>query len=1201
MPIFALPTIYYMPLDRYAHYDGAPLTEGPNAVAELRHLLIGNSDLKLKLIKEPTFLDWFSDQLKSSVHTLIASDAPAKAQVYDLHSKIVILRILVKFASSQPELASGVPFEGCTPLLSRLLQYVTDVYIPQLVDSRSSGEPEYAALFEDLICNCFHVILGYANMLKLNSDETAIEAIWKLLTVLLILSEDRSKDLFILKRVVIAGFKVIPFCLERGPRDSKYEYAEALLSVALRKLHNEFSSIYAFYFPNADANELSVLAVTSAPAPNVIPEKRLLEETFDFALMTSLMTGVAQILNYFKEHGARPLVSPGATKFFASPKLYFCMLFLLGCDNSNILNVATLNLIRFYLSSHLDEPDANEGLAYTIFEKLFPRIIELLDNDYTDNMLSNDPIAKYLQLPVAVLSDLCLKYSGICVQLRNTNVDYRIMQEVENLFKRVSIFQQLHKLKVSSEKGAKLADFTVLRKAPESVLGTDETLASQDAQMSTISNYMLLLSEFTNSNEDFRRRITGYHSARTNKPGPNFLCVMIFEIVDNYRFLVQQMLLSYKLFGQWQSQKIARDEDLLAWFGSNIGVLYTLLDQPIYTNTLYLIRSLSRSVSTLRTFFVDCNSIRSSFVAEEPATVVPATKSDSIIDIVTARYDREISFDRHGSFVSSLLDIMSKFEELHTGMQFFTLLNSDHNNQRNQFRKSICVKKVMVLASIANFVLDFTSFRYEIVNHGTFLRDLAHILKVSIKAKEEYNRLKESDTNLRESAFEHLRVQLGVLQVIKNYLYNESEENRKFVWDFVPLSTIFEMSLYGICVPSEEDAELHGIQLQIKVISFEIMRNLTAASAYFSEAIKELYLEYAKQQQRLGTQIPATWNEYLVQNLLSYDLFVDVALDETDEKFFKNDEFLLRLIKVPEYVQLVIAINYLEDHRYTNISSFYKSNFPHKNLLSVWKRLLEVRLLDKLENEICGSNTNQKVRLSNQLSEIKVSVDWILINLTWKEEDYGYQMPDKLNFRLLDTVLSNIEGNSSSNLFTSSNIVIEESEEEDEAEGEPVTQRALSDDDTILSPEARARLLHKQGFSSILQRNIYDMSTPRSRQAKVGRRSPLERFDHLNSNDLFEKTKTAHYQIISLASGRQREQKTFRLTPHADPDEKHPLRRSSNIISSRDSVRIRRDVNRGGEGFGYGSDEEYLDAGEPEATAAPAADDADDIDEHWIG
>lgn len=1207
-----------MPLDHYAHYNGVPSDENskfPNAIAELRLSLIGNKDLKNKLVRDRLFLKWFQGQIKVSIDNLTSMELPLVQAVSDLRTKVVILRVLVTFAE-QSHVEDIGSMESCVPFLSELVKYVVQQFIP--LCSENKVKDGVSEILEAVVCDTFHIIVVFANILKDLSESVSFDCIWKLTVTLLVMAENRRPEQMKMKHVISAGLNVIPFCLDKGP-SSTAVYAEGLLAIVLKRLLLECSNIHNFYFLGLRSELVDPLA--EDVAPSLVPDKKVLQENFDLSLITALMVSASQLLNYFKDHGSPMATSAVESEFFSSRKVYLCLLLLLRCDDCNLLNVASLNLIRFYLAALLANSDASaERLVYANFEKLFPRIIELLNYDYHSALVA--PIPKYLQLPVSILSDLCLKYSGICVHLRNTNVDYKIMRELETLFKQVSIFGQLDALKSNSEKGTKLADFTSLKKQSlefdKDALYPKQLL--QSIQLDEISNYLVLLSVFTSSNEEFRRRITGFLSSKDPKTlRPNFLCLMIFEMMDNFRFLVQQMVLSYKIFGQYtQVQLRADDGKFLSWFGSNIGVIFTLIEHPIYSHTLYLIRSLSRSVSTLRTFFVDCNSIHSVFDVDEMRTENGedvASKRDNIVEIVASRYNRDTSFKRRGSFVSSLLEVLGQLNYVHQVMQFFGSAKSDFRSHRNQSRKSICIKKVILLASIANFTLDFSSFRYEIVNHESFLRDLSVLYKNAVKAKQDYDASSTGNDELREIAYEQLREQLGVLQVLKNYLYNENEENRKFVWDYIPLTMIFDKSLYGLTMPAEQDKELHNLLLQHKIISFEIMRNLTAASAYFSEIIKESYEEYLRQKSEL--QIPTEWNDYLLGNLMCYGLFVETDKEDqaTNSIFFNDDEFLFKLLKDPDYVRLVVGVNYLEDHRYTNLPTFRKSDFPIPSLLNVWKRFLEVNLLERLEFKLCGLNVNQRVRLSNQLIEVKISIDGIIINLTWKDDDYGYQMPDKVNFRLLDTVLGrNAEGNSSCNLFTSSNIVIEDSDEEDEEDGEPIADPVSLDEDSVLSPEERAKILHKHGFSGILQKLIYKMSTPKYHARGSNKRSPLERFDNLNANDLYEKSKTAHYQILSLVSGVIPDQsQPFRAQQHQKKEERHPLRRSSNIINSREGARIRGEVNRGGEGFGYGSDEDYLHNEEPneeeeeeveddnaEESPNTAEAEEEDIDEFWI-
>lgn len=1165
-------------MDDYANHHGEPNEPlSAESIANLRLALTGNNELKLRLISDESFLKWFAKQLHQSLDKFVASEWPQLDQINEMQEQVIVLRILVTFAGLSP---LGDSYRGPdiknlrfgVPVLSNIIKYVLEVALPRLVASETGNDLLIADAVESMVRDAFHVILVFANVLKQALEDVAFGTIWRLLTALMVLADGpNTSSSPHMERILVCGLELIPYCLERGPREDTLTYAEAMLAISLARLHEELLLLQDV--STLEAGEIrSLIPNSQAGATYSNGHEGLYPQKADLGSLTALTVAVVQILNYLKESGKRT-VPQIEQNFFASPEVHRRILLLLKYDGRKLLNIAALNLVRYNLAFLDQDSEFSQESVSSIFEKLFPRIIQLLEFEHS-SVLSH-PVPKYIELPVSILSDLCLKNPEICVHLRNTNVDFKIMLELEKLFGQVSFFRQLHALKSATQVGTKLADFTTLRNNATDHEGDPDHLL-QESQLEVISNYLLLLSVFTSSNEEFRRRITAYKNDQTTKAGPNFLCLMVFEIIDDFRFIVEQTILGYKVFAQLQ-QLLLTDVRVLSWYGSNMGVICTLLENSIFSNTFYLIRSLSRSVSTLRTFFVDCNSIKSTFDKESHLTEIQKADhintNESIVDIVGAGYDRELSFDRKRSFVTSLLEILSLLEDVQVVVNYFLSLKEYFRSQRNRSRKALAVKKVILLASIANFILDFSSFRYGIINHETFLRDLAVLYMSAMKAKQIYDLSESKDVDDREATYEQLRIQLGVFQVVKNYLYNENEENRKFVWDYIPLSMIFDKALYGVITNAENDLELHKLLLLHKIIAFEIMRNLTAASSYFSEAIKESFLSYASEKRLEGQHyVPESWNDFLYENLMCFDLFVDLTGDKelNEKRFFSDDEFLLTLIKDENYVRLVVGINYLEDHRYTNISTFRKSDFPRANLLDVWKRFLEVKLLDKHENKICGLNLNERVKLSNLVSEVKVSVDWILINITWEDDAYGFLMPDNVNFRLLDTVSSNAQeshasGSGGNNLLTPNNIVIEESEEEDDGSqtGSPASLEVhVGDDNGVLKPQARAKILNKHGFSNVLQRLIYDMSTPKYEPTRNNRRSPLERFDNLNANDLYEKSKTAHYQIISLLSGTQQGHGKHRGSQHYNVKQKHPLRRSSNIINSRDGERIRREVNR---------------------------------------
>lgn len=1188
-----------MPFDVH-HIE--PETSYDTVLRSLRKAIIGNADLKARLTAAHDFLWWLETHTRSSLDDLVgfsssetrganprgianseprvsgsgtANRVDALAAFCD---RLELLRLLVS-SEAPPD-----GFSWSIPLLARFLDYLAETSrLPAAAVEAEEDMLDHAAEIT------FGLLLVFANS-HLNLAP-AHQLFWRLITPLVSLAVHHNVP-YSMQRSVIGGLALVPVFLETSSRAETAEGVELLLTVALKYLLAEFGAISAGHMSEDTLQPFM---------PNTVPELSHLDTFANLPMLSSMVVTAAQLLNYLNHEN----VSDTEKDFFAAPETYFCMVSLLHYNGMHLLNMAMLNLFACYLVNILADADSQEELATTIIENLFPRIIELL------SVLDDVAVfPKFLELPISILSQLCLRYPGVCSYIRNTNVDVQIMLELQKLFTGSEFLKQLHMLKLSSCGGTQLVNFDDLKKATDSSLSSR---GAQAAQLDLIANYLLLLSVFTSSNEEFRRRIATYTDERQDKNSVNFLGLMIFELVDNFRFLCSQMSLSYSVFGLYQkTPQNQHPEEFLNWFGSNVGMIVSLIDHPVYANAFYLIRSLSRSVSILRTFFIDCSSILSPFDRETPQkSENPSLVSGSIIDIIAANYDKDMAFDRKGSFISSLLKILNVLNNVYRSMIYFSMNMGKGRSSKKFYSEANSSRTVILLALLANFILDFTSFRYEIVNNDTFLRDLSLLYKRSSEVKRSYDYSEEKPLDLRNTAYELCQVQLGVLQVIKNYLFNENEENRKYVWEYIPLSVVFEKSLYGIIVPASEDYEIHRILLQHKVIAFEILRNATASSTYFSERMKELYLEFVISLQQEGIcYIPSTWNEYLVSNLLSYDLFVTVPNDKqtAESRFFNDKEFFLRLMADPDYVRLIIGINYTEDNRFTNCSVLRKSDLPHVRLLDVWKRLLELELPKQFKNKLEQISPSQAVQLANQLNEVKVSVDWILINLTWKDQEFGYQIPDKVNFRLLDTVRGS-DGSNSNSIYATTNIVIEDSDEDNddgdqegranEMESDTAEDRTESqnvDEDVIVSPEDRARILYKHGFANTLQQLIRAMGAPKFNDGQVAL-GTMERFNHLNANDLYEKSKTAHHQIILLVTGLLTDaERQFRL--HERMGDKHPLRRQSNIISARDGLRARQEIQETADEVMFEQDREDDESNETDENNNTEPD--ADLDDYWI-
>lgn len=1082
--------------------------------------------------------DLFWDQFHGELQRAIADHS----NISKLRALITILKIMVAYFElhSDPTLSySGLL--KCIAVLSELLNG------PAADDHNN----------DSLVCDCLEVLLTYANVLNRQLELLSFMCIWRIMSLSLIAESPTQ-------RLLTTCLKLLPFCLSSGSTQLTALHVPVVRDLLVSRLE-------------------VVLYTMNGEKPGKLASD----------LLTAILVGTAQVLNFADK---LPVVAL-AKNFPDSASFLGKLQSVLLKESRPLLNVAALNILRYILMGSAAKASHSGKTVTATFESLFPRIIELIENKFL-----NKNLPAYLYSPESILSDLCLDQSSFCNLLRNSNLDFRIMNELERLFISTPLFRQMNELKVANRDLGSLADLTSLRRvASDSEHSPGLSQIPLANNLDAISNHLLLFSVFTSSNEDFRRRVTSFNSGDP-KQNPNFLSLLIFQLVDDYLFLLGQIINSLQAFRQYQ-QCQSDDPQFLVWFGQNLGVIITLVEHPIFTSTLYLIRSLCRSVSTLRNFFVNCNSILSVMHPDEDSTEGSlSVHHHNIVEFLRSRYDKEMPFNRKGNFISNLLDIMACIKSAEKALSYFSSSRSNAI-QQVETRKAFCVKEVVLLASIANFMLDFSSFRDEILSHETFLRDLASLffgaLRVMAGATSGHV---PSEPDIFH---EQLQIQTGVMKVLKNYLYDESEEDRKDVWDYIPLLAMFEKSLYGTAGPCEAEQSIHEMLLEQKVISFEIMRNLTVASSYFSESIRESYLQYAHLNPFGDHEVPLTWNDYLVGNIMSYELFLDADSDEdiSVDRFFNDDAFVLRFVLNHSYMRLVVGINFLEDHRYTNIATFRRVDFPEEYLLRIWRRFLQVSRLEQYEQELCGNDVAKRVSLANQLSEIKVSITWIVINLTWKDDGFGFQIPDKVNFHLLDTVRA--RNTLTLNQFSAANIVIEDSDEDDASDGhaDDAEAQAQSVASATITPEERARILHKFGFTNVLKNLMHEMATPKDSHSSNRLKGPLERFDHLNANDLYEKSKTAHTQMVSLLSGTQRASRSGHISGSRFL-ENHPLRRLSHVINSRDGTRP--DVNRGGEGFGYGSDEEYLNASEQierglgVTEGEELTDNEYDFDEPWV-
>ncbi|RKP32999.1 hypothetical protein METBISCDRAFT_11194 [Metschnikowia bicuspidata] len=815
---------------------------------------------------------------------------------------------------------------------------------------------------------------------------------------------------------------------------------------------------------------------------------RLLEK-IDECTTSALLVAAAQVLNFLEtvlEHGSALLLRTFAYK---DRQFFECLFSLYGPSNDELLNIALLNLSRIFLSCLVKDKVSDESTITSNFEYLFPRINWILKNNNRPSCV----LSKYIRRPIAILSDLCLTYPEACTRIKNSNTDLRIMADLNVLFSSSRGFGYLLDLKIQSGKGNNLVDFS---KSRNQTIPT--YVSTEDNQMDNIADHILLLSVYTSSNEECRRRISDFGNNEAGSSMPNFLCFLACEVVENFQFLSLQLLLHRALFRELQKSAPSEEtQRKWQWFSQNLSHLLFLFEHPIYINMFYLLRSLSRSVATVETFFVDCNSIKSTY-DHFSGSKVPFDKSSvSFYSLVTQKHDGSSRLDSCEAFLTCILTFLTDHTAVGNALSFFYSAKDGYFALSGRIRKRLYTLTTMVLNCLANFCLDFGPFRVSILENERFLKDISKLFKRALREKKDHIREGSElsdDVSWHDISYEQLQAQIGIFQIVHNLLYNETEENRRNIWTHMPLTVVFEKSLYGVSVARDQDPELHQLLLKLKAIAFGILRNLTLSSTFFCSSIGQLYAKYAVWQDGCRYHIPPTWDEYLLESLLAHDLYLDVERCENVEAAIeKADFYFFTLLRNPDYYCLLIAITYLEDNRHINTPNFKVSDFPSDGLLSLWKRILQIDLLPDPEQkmEMTGQNN-----FSVKLVDAKLAIVWNLINLLYEENV----------LRCLSHSAGTAELMSASSTATNINI----GTDEDLVMGE------ISDPEMTLQDKSQ-RLLDF-GFKQVLAELIYQMTVPWKKYMNSGKFGLLRRFDNINSNDLLDKLRTAYRQILATGN-----------------------------------------------------------------------------------
>lgn len=1166
-----------MELDR--HTNGDQLS-GHNykSTSDLRVALIGNKDLKYKLVGNINFIEPLVELFNDLISQVISGQARILVFKHgfleDWKNEAVILKILSSFIS-EVNTKKNENITTClrsikdviTPI-TNLLSYFVEKFIP-LVCSSKDLDISFIPKLEDIIEYSLDILLCISNI---ENQEIDSEKLSRYITSLLIVTDNAYDKTVSNSTIVTKLLRLVPLLLSNSK--SGNSSIIILLTVLLKRLAKVSNIIISTHFPQIGGSPESMhrLAFENENLPNIELNPTIIRSTIDSRLLVELIICTAQIFSYLKENDFDIFMTSSTNSsqrsdndsaaVILSINIYLTLLMLIKYDDK-LLSLASLNLLCFYLNNLKPGGQITEVLIFKNFKKLFARIIEMLnlDTDYKSDEKKNmriraprSSLPMYLLLPTRILADLCSRYPPLGDEIKDSNIDYKLTKQLENYYSCNQLYKTFKVLKRNSKYGTTLVDFTVLL----NIVRDDRKLA----------DLFYLLSVYVSSNEEFRSRLINHSTSAK----PNVLFAQIlFETIDNYHFLLTQMELSYYLLHtKSSSSKVAKED--LPWFGKNLGIIQAFLDSNLYTNCLFLTRSLSRSVATLRTFFVECNSLKS-FITKE------GTK------------------DNYGGFVTNILEILRAFASSDQIATFFYNLN--RNVFLNRGKRIQIMNKSVTIGILANFILDFSSFRNTVINYDCFLLNLSGIYYGG-ETLEKTNNIK-AENEPYEDVYQENVIQLNVLQVIKNYMYNETNENKKELLDYFALATIISNTTYGI--NSVEVAEdIHLIKMQQKLVAFDILRNITAGSPNFNEMLVQVYEEQVASP---TSRLPKTWLEYVTKTILGFSLFtVDVGS-------FEDDEFLSTMLMKEGYVKLVTSINYIEDHKFTMIESIRKDFFPNDELLKIWLRFLDFQVPPGFESK----DLNAKIVLNNNINEIKSSIVWIIVNLTWKYSRYAFNVNYGTDYNSFETVGGPVRRGTTGNA-SGQRIFIDEGDD-----SETSTIRINTKENDELSVLDRAKYLSEFGFGQVLTKLInqysndgagpstsnelettrirdedgmHKNSTNPAESTAGGVRRNLKRFDIQNSHDLLEKLKTANEQITDLLKGGRR----VSIGPLVGI--------GSDVVVSNERPELtigRPDVNRGGEGFGYESADEEMESAEHAVEEDDDDDDDEDADdprEYWV-
>lgn len=1149
----------------------------PQYIKQLRVALIGNKDLKYEILVNEGRVKDLVENIKAKASKIFGTVTNGDVEfdeedIQHLEDEIMVIKLLLSFIQEFTK-NKKARLENSLSAIGMLIPAIADmvsIYVGWRFDRTGKLIGLEVNLRLVAIINAsLDIVLSMSHYKFYDqlTEEKTLSHFWKFVTSTVILFDEGKEitDFTLIKLLDLVPI-LLTYTHEHGYSRSYYLTALVVMIDALGSICKKlFLSASTTLSRDCSEEYIESLGYLNPRFPNFEITMTDISENINILLFTALTTACAQIFSMKRNDDI--LLHDDVLDYNAlhiTSMIYYVLL-LMTRSNSVGLNLASVNLIFFYLSyrNQLNNTDKaprflDNDLIYKNFTKLLPTLIEMVIF-FNDNHEAYG-IPPFLYSPSKILADLGSLYPIVCDEMRKTNFDFCVLDALETQFKSNEKLENFKKLKQASTGNTKLVDFSIMKSQ------------SQTNEINNLADTVLLLSVYTSTKEEYRTRIVSFKGLNGKlKSSTNSLPQILFELCENYKFLISQLQILFRILCPLdRSKKVAKAD--LPWFSENLTILMNLLNDPLYTNVLYFARSLSRSVALLRTFFVDCNSLQGSPVSEKQ-------RNES-----SNRYSMH---SKNGAFVHNIVQILKGNEN---SDKIIKWLQNGQLNVQKDIKKTQMLNKSITLCLLANFVLDFSSLRYKIVNDEGFLKCLAIIFRNSMAERDK--------SSSEDERFQLNTVQLSVLQILKNYMYNENQENKKDLVKVFPVTILFDKILYDVDTSEKvghESIENKKLRLQQKIVCFDILRNLTAGSPYFSR-----YLSHAFETHRsLKPNIPS-WPDLIYGCLTTFTAYENNSRDQfhLTEQLFYKDSFLLRMLDCNDYVSLVLAINYIEDHKYTNIQRFRKELLPKEKILRVWKRFLMLDVKKSFEEHL---DLNAKININNNLNCIKLSIVWIIINLTWKNDVLHLSLKHKKETPAAEVAFDEAIGTERREDridvdLTEDSEAYSENEKDSYSLDDQLPHPAEPQDSVLSTAQGRARMLKDYGFLDALDSLLVKLGH-NSAASDLSSSYSGKRFDYFMSNDLLEKIKTAQYQIASLHAGKIPNSHSS-SAPYGTSIVATEPAQSQRSPSNQNNTYTLSSSNVYGNEYDSNGSEEVLE--ESNDVAVEQTDDLESFDEYWL-